>query len=42
MRTALDWWDDADILAQRLQCHNGLLRILIGAEQWRFAPQKFS
>ena len=34
MKAVLDPWDDADTLAQRLQCRDALLLILIGAEQW--------
>ena len=34
MMAALDPWDDADVLAQRLQYPDALLFILIGAEQW--------
>lgn len=34
MMTTLDPWDDADVLAQRLQYPDALLFVLIGAEQW--------
>lgn len=34
MSKALDPWDDASILAQRLRCTNARIYILIGATQW--------
>jgi len=34
LKAALDPWDDADLLAQRLRQPDALLFIMIGAEQW--------
>lgn len=34
MSQPLDPWDDASILAQRLQCANARVYIVIGATQW--------